>query len=98
MKGTGPSPRQEMFYWRGTELFAARMGEYKAHFFTQTGYRDRGETRQTPPLLYHLGRDPGEKHDVSRESRDIIAKITEMSRKHKLDIDEVENQLAKINR
>jgi len=98
MKGTGPSPRQEMFYWRGTELFAARLGDYKAHFFTQTGYRDRGETRQTRPLLYHLGHDPGEKHDISGENADIIAKITEMSRKHKLDIDEVENQLAKIDR
>ena len=98
MKGTGPSPRKEMFYWRGTELFAARMGDYKAHFFTRTGYRDRGETRQTPPLLYHLGHDPGEKHDISRENPDIIARITEMARKHKSDIDEVENQLAKINR
>ena len=98
MKGTGPSPRKEMFYWRGTELFAARTGDYKAHFFTRTGYRDRGETRQTPPLLYHLGHDPGEKHDISRENPDIIARITEMARKHKSDIDEVENQLAKINR
>ena len=45
-----------------------------------------------------LGLDPGEKHDISGENRDIIAEITEMSRKHKLDIDEVENQLAKIDR
>ena len=85
-----------MFYWRGTRLFAARLGDYKAHFFTQTGYRDRGETRQNPPLLYHLGRDPGEEHDISRENRGIVARIRKLAQEHELDIDEVENQLAKI--
>ena len=96
MKMTSPSPRNEMFYWRGTRLFAARLGDYKAHFFTQTGYRDRGETRQNPPLLYHLGRDPGEEHDISRENRGIVARIRKLAQEHELDIDEVENQLAKI--
>jgi len=96
MKLEAESPRNEMFYWRGTQLFAARVGDYKAHFFTQSGYRDRGETRQGTPLLYHLGHDPGEKFDISRENREIVAEIRKAAHLHKLDIDEVENQLAKI--
>ena len=90
------SPRNEMFFWRGTKLFAARSGNYKAHFYTQTGYRDRGETRLNTPLLYHLGHDSGEKVDISRENPQIITKIKEMANQHILDIDKVENQLEKI--
>ncbi|MBF89042.1 MAG: arylsulfatase [Candidatus Marinimicrobia bacterium] len=90
------SPRNEMFFWRGTKLFAARSGNYKAHFYTMTGYRDRGETRLNTPLLYHLGHDPGEKFDVSRENPEIVTKIQEMASQHISDIDEVENQLEKI--
>lgn len=90
------SPRNEMFFWRGTKLFAARSGNYKAHFYTQTGYRDRGETRLNTPLLYHLGHDSGEKVDISRESPQIVTKIQEMANQHILDIDKVENQLEKI--
>ncbi len=90
------SPRNEMFFWRGTKLFAARSGNYKAHFYTMTGYRDRGETRLNTPLLYHLGHDPSEKFDVSRENPEIVTKIQEMASQHISDIDEVENQLEKI--
>ena len=90
------SPRNEMFFWRGTKLFAARSGNYKAHFYTQTGYRDRGETRLNTPLLYHLGHDPGEKFDISRQNPEIVTKIQEMANQHVLDIEEVENQLEKI--
>ena len=90
------SPRNEMFFWRGTKLFAARSGNYKAHFYTMTGYRDRGETRLNTPLLYHLGHDPGEKFDISRKNPEIVIKIQRMANQHILDIEEVENQLEKI--
>ena len=90
------SPRNEMFFWRGTKLFAARSGNYKAHFYTMTGYRDRGETRLNTPLLYHLGHDPGEKFDISRQNPEIVTKIQEMANQHVLDIEEVETQLEKI--
>src|SRR5690606_15403907 len=36
--GTGPSPREVVFYYRGTDLFAVRKGPYKAHFLTQEAY------------------------------------------------------------
>lgn len=96
MKMKADSPRNEMFFWRGTKLFAARSGNYKAHFYTQTGYRDRGETRLNTPLLYHLGHDPGEKVDISRNNPEIVTKIQEMANQHISDIEEVENQLEKI--
>src|SRR5690606_16019524 len=30
-----PSKREEVLYYRGTDLFAIRVGDYKAHFITQ---------------------------------------------------------------
>ena len=36
--GKGRSPRQTMFYWRGSKLYAVRNGSFKAHFITQSEY------------------------------------------------------------
>jgi len=90
---TGESPRRAMIFYRGTRVFAARVGEFKAHFFTRTGYRDLKETPHDPPLLYHLGHDPGERHDVAGEHPDVIAAIVELVEQHQTSIKPVENQL-----
>ena len=42
----GKSPRREMFYYRSYELMATRLGPWKAHFLTQTGY---GQPRHSSP-------------------------------------------------
>ncbi len=93
--GTGPSPRKEMFFYRGTELFAARVGHYKAHFITKSGYRDRGTAHYDPPLLYQLDHDPSEQFDVARKHPDVVAKIKEVVKKHLATVKPVENQLDK---
>ena len=36
--GTGPPPRETMAYYRMGELYAFRLGRYKAHFTTQSRY------------------------------------------------------------
>src|SRR5262249_60166027 len=38
LQGKGRSPRQTMFYWRGSKLYAVRHGAFKAHFITQFEY------------------------------------------------------------
>src|SRR6185436_1575122 len=35
---TKPLPPRPFFYYRGDNLAACRIGDWKAHFFTQTGY------------------------------------------------------------
>ena len=39
------------FFYRGTELFACRLGEWKAHFRTQSGYgQPKAEVVKLEPL------------------------------------------------
>jgi len=44
LKGLGESPRDMVFYYRGTEIYALRKGAYKAHFITQGEYGGPGKT------------------------------------------------------
>jgi arylsulfatase A len=70
---TGASPRDVVPFYRYNELYAIRKGWFKAHFITQGEYGigpDR--TVHDPPLLYHLGRDPGEHFDVGAEYPDVL--------------------------
>lgn len=80
--GTGPSPRQEMFYYRGEQLFAVRKGPYKAHFTTQSGYGDK-PLKHDPPALYNLEHDPSEKYDIAKDHPDVVAELTKLAEQHK---------------
>lgn len=75
------SPRREMFYYRGGRLYAVRVGDYKAHFITQSGYEPEA-TEHDPPLLYNLNVDPSEKYDIAADHPDIIEMIKEEVRQH----------------
>lgn len=93
--GTGPSPRQTMFYYRGSELYAVRKGPYKAHFITKSGYRRDKPVKHDPPVLYHLEHDPSEKYDVAKDHPDVIADIFKEVKKHRAALKRGEDQLAK---
>jgi len=75
------SPRQEMFYYRESRLYAVRVGDYKAHFITQGGY-DPAITEHDPPLLFNLNADPSEKYNIAAEYPEIIKEIREVVRRH----------------
>lgn len=79
--GTGPSPRQEMFFYRDTEVFAVRKGPFKAHFTTQSGYGDK-PLKHDPPALYHLEHDPSEKYDIAKDHPDVVAELTTLLEAH----------------
>jgi len=81
--GLGPSPRQDMLYFRGTRIFAIRHGQYKAHFRTKGGFGlDLQEAVQTPPLLFDVGRDPAEQHDIAADHPDIVAEMIRLLAAH----------------
>jgi arylsulfatase A len=83
--GKGHSPRDTMFFYRGTKLFAVRHGPWKAHFLTQPAYGAGSKDTPTPhdpPLLYHLGRDPGEKTDVAKDNPQVVAQLKDIAAKH----------------
>jgi hypothetical protein len=90
-----PSPRSDLFYYRGGLLFAVRYGPWKAHFRTQTGYTEPAPTRHDPPLLFHLEEDPGERFDRSASEPDVIERILRLTREHEARMERGENQLVK---
>jgi len=77
-----PLPQRPFFYYRGDQLFACRVGEWKAHFKTQTGYGQPKADAHEPPMLFHLGLDPSEKRDVAKEHPEVIAQIDQAVKEH----------------
>ena len=41
-----------------------------------------GPTTHDPPLLYHLGRDPGEKTDVAKDNPEVVSQLKAIAAKH----------------
>ncbi len=71
----GSLPKKPFFYYRATDVFACRIGEWKAHFKTQPGYGPGKMESHEPPQLFHLGRDPSEKRDIAASHPDIITQM-----------------------
>ncbi len=91
--GTGPSKREVFFYYRGTQLYAARKGPFKAHFMTRSGYGADKAIVHDPPLLYDLGHDPGERFDVASAHPDVLADIAAETEHHQATVKPAKNQL-----
>lgn len=91
--GTGPGPRDVVHYYRGTRLMAIRKGPWKAHFITQPSYGGGGPKEHDPPVLYHLGYDPSERHDVSKEHPEVVAELIQLAEDHKAGVNAPPSQL-----
>ena len=84
LRGTGPSPRRTLFYYWDSELRAVRKGRYKAHFITSGAYGpDEARTVHTPPLLFDLSVDPGERFDVAASHPDEVADLVREADAHR---------------
>jgi arylsulfatase A len=91
---TGRGERDAFFYYRGDVLFAARMGEWKAHFITRSGYGpDQPETHD-PPLLFHLGEDLGERFNRAAEHPEVLERIARAVQRHRDTLEPVRSQLV----
>ena len=91
--GKGRSPRQTMFYWRGSKLYAVRHGAFKAHFITKSEYGSDSEIAHDTPELYNLDHDPSEKWNVAAKHPEVIAEIRRIAEAHKQAIPPVKNYL-----
>jgi arylsulfatase A len=84
LTGAGPSPRQALFYYWDDELRAVRKGRYKAHLITSGAYAQYGERREhTPPLLFDLAADPGERENVAAAHPDVVADLLQEVERHR---------------
>jgi arylsulfatase A len=75
-------PARPFFYYRNEQIFACRMGEWKAHFKTQTGYGQPKPEVHEPPLLFHLGHDPSEKRNVAAQHPGVLKQIQDAVKAH----------------
>lgn len=97
LTGNGPSPRQEMFYYHGTRIFAARKGDFKLLFYENNpiGYPSR--LRELDTLqLYNLAHDPAEKYDIAAKHPDVVEEIKALVEKHRAGVVPVVSQLEKV--
>ncbi|MCK5000388.1 MAG: sulfatase [Anaerohalosphaera sp.] len=94
LTGKAKSPRDIMFFYRGTRIFAIRKGMFKAHFITKPEYGGGKEIAHETPLLYHLGHDPAEKYDVASQHPDVIADIKNEMKNHQAKLVPAIDQLA----
>ncbi len=90
---TGPSRREVFCFYRGTQLYAARKGEFKAHFVTRSGYGPDQPVTHDPPLLFELGHDPGERFNVAETHPDVLADIAKEVERHRATVSPVKDQL-----
>jgi arylsulfatase A-like enzyme len=88
------SPRQEVFYWRSSELYAVRSGPWKMHLIIDEAFAVGSKPRKpAPPELYHLDTDPSEKHDVARQHPDVVARLKQLAKEHVAGIEPAEDQM-----
>ncbi len=81
--GEGEGPREEAPFYRGSELYAYRVGAYKAHFVTEGEYGlAGGRLEHDPPLLYDLALDPGEQWNVAAERPEALAEVVAQAARH----------------
>ncbi len=84
LKGTGPSPRNELFYYWDSELRAVRKGKYKVHFITSGAYDDpEPRTVHDPPLLFDLSADPAERFNIAAQHPDVVADLAKTASAHR---------------
>lgn len=93
LRGTGPGPRDTMYFYRGAALFALRHGPFKGHFFTRAEYGNDTVKTHEPPLLYNLDVDPGEKFEVGAKHPDVIARLQKLAAEHRSGVKPVKSRL-----
>lgn len=93
LKGSKQTVLDEIFYYRGTRIFAVRKGKYKAHFITKSGYGSDPEVVHEMPLLFDLEEDPSEKFDIAADHPEVIEAIKSLVETHQKTLTQVVNQL-----
>ena len=93
--GQGESPRDHMFYYTRGVLYAVRKGPYKLHLWTRQPIRyGRPPIKQDPPLLYHLGHDPGELYDIADKNPKIVQELMDLIAQHAAKVETVPDQFG----
>uniref|UniRef100_A0A3B5L8K6 Galactosamine (N-acetyl)-6-sulfatase n=1 Tax=Xiphophorus couchianus TaxID=32473 RepID=A0A3B5L8K6_9TELE len=105
LNGSHQLDNRPIFFYRGNEMMAVRLGQYKAHYWTWSnsleelkdginfcpgqevpGVTTHDQKEHTlQPLIFHLGRDPGEKYPLSvlsKEYQEVLCSVSAVVRQH----------------
>ena len=89
------SPRNDMIYYHGDEVFALREGSFKAHFKTKTEFVGQQKPKvHDPPLLFNLEHDPAEKYNVAASHPEVVQRLSQRKEQHEAGVKRVPNQLT----
>lgn len=96
LKGENISPRNEMFFYHGTRIFAARKGAFKMHFYKNNplGYPEKMEKLETYQL-FNVQHDPSERFDLAEKHPEVLKEIEAMVLNHQATVKPVQSQLEK---
>lgn len=83
LKAGAQSPRDELFYYRGTTLYAVRVGSFKAHLVTRSEYGGEPPVEHETWPLYNLDHDPSERFDVAAKHPDVLARLRDVVVAHR---------------
>ncbi len=94
--GKNENPRNEMFYYHGDRVFAARKGEFKLYFYSNNplGYPEKIEKLEKL-TLFNLSHDPSERFDLADKHPDVVAEIQAMVSNHQSSFTPGPTQLEK---
>jgi arylsulfatase A-like enzyme len=90
------STRETFFYYRDEQLYAARKGKWKAHYFTKSAYGPDPVEKHDPPLLFELAADPSEQHNQAASHPEVLTEIANVLAEHQKTIAPVPNQVDPI--
>ncbi len=78
-----PGREPLFFYYFREEVWAVRRGPWKLHVKTREPASGKPEAAvRNPPLLYHLGHDPGEQYNVAAGHPDMVEELRALITKH----------------
>ncbi|WP_276389356.1 sulfatase family protein [Eudoraea chungangensis] len=90
-----PSTRKSILYYRGTEIYAVRIGKYKAHYITQGEYGEFGKREEhEPPILYNLDTDPSEQFELTGDYTDVLNEFDLILEQHNAKLVKGKDQLV----
>ena len=82
LKDPTDSVRDVFYFYRGSDLYAVRKGQYKLHFMNKSAYGSVPKVIYDKPVLYDLGTDPEEKFNVADKYPNLVDELTEIAREH----------------
>lgn len=84
LRGTGDSPRTFIPFYKGSELRAYRLHDYKLHFITAGAYgQPPARELHSVPLLIDLKKDIAEEKNITSENAELVQTIIDHAERFK---------------